>query len=75
MSSGRRRVSRLSGASTTDTSAAIARHAVRQPAPAISHCIHGRMTIEPTPTPEKAMPIASPRRRTNQFGRKSAWPV
>jgi len=57
------------------TSAAIAKHAVRQPAPAISRCSHGRMTITPPPTPENAMPIASPRRRTNQFGRKSACPV
>ena len=31
--------------------------------------------MEPNPTPAKAMLIASPRRRTNQFGRKSAWPV
>ena len=72
MSSGRRRVSRLSGASVTTTSAAIARHAVRHPAPAISRCSHGRITIEPTPTPENAMPIARPRRRTNQFAKKSA---
>jgi hypothetical protein len=50
-------------------------HAARQPDPAISHCSHGRMTIAPTPTPENATPIASPRRRTNQFGRKSACPV
>ena len=32
---------------------------------------HGRIVIEPTPTPEKAMLIASPRRRTNQFVRYS----
>jgi hypothetical protein len=75
MSSGRRRVSKFSGPSVTRTSAAIAMHAARQPDPAISHCSHGRMMIAPTPTPENAMPIASPRRRTNQFGRKSACPV
>src|SRR5690349_17571557 len=27
------------------------------------------------PTPENAIPMATPRRRTNQFGRKNAWPV
>jgi len=32
---------------------------------------HGSKTIDPTPTPEKARLIAKPRRRTNQFGRKS----
>ena len=31
--------------------------------------------IEPTPTPEKAMLSASPRRRTNQLVRYSDWPV
>ena len=30
--------------------------------------------MEPTPTPAKAMPVASPRLRTNQFGRNSDWP-
>jgi hypothetical protein len=68
-------VKKFSGTSVTATSAAIARHAARQPARAISHESHGRITIAPTPTPENAMPIASPRRRTNQFGRKSACPV
>jgi len=75
ISSGRRRVNRFKGASTTTTSPAIATHAVRHPWPAIRRCIQGKMTIEPTLTPENAIPIARPRRRTNQFGRKSAWPV
>ena len=34
----------------------------------------GSITIEPKPTPAKAMLRASPRRRTNQFGRNSDWP-
>ena len=42
---------------------------------AIIDCSHGSSTIAPTPTPEKAMLMARPRRRTNQFGRNSDWPV
>ena len=74
-SSGPRRWSRLSGSSTTSTTAAVAQHAVRQPARSITAWIHGSIAIEPTPTPANAIPIASPRLRTNQLGRKSAWAV
>jgi hypothetical protein len=38
-------------------------------------CTDGKMVIEPTPTPEKAIPMARPRRRTNQLGRMSEWPM
>ena len=55
--------------SSTALMSASARHAQRQPSRAITICSHGSNTIEPTPTPENAIPIASPRRRTNQFGR------
>jgi hypothetical protein len=48
-----------------------AQQAARQPEPAIKLCASGSRTIEPTPTPAKATLIARPRRRTNQFGRKS----
>ena len=49
-------------------------HAVRQPAFSMTSCTEGSSTMEPTPTPAKAMPVASPRRRTNQLGRNSDWP-
>ncbi len=52
----------------------IAVQAVRQPVCSIMCCTHGSSVIEPMPTPAKAMPIASPRRRTNQFGRNSDCP-
>ena len=68
-SSGRRASRRLSGTSSTSTSTAMAQQALRQPARPMSVCSHGSRRIEPTPTPEKATLIASPRRRTNQFGR------
>ena len=49
--------------------------AERQPECTMSVCSQGKSTMEPMPTPEKAMLIARPLRRTNQFGRCSAWPV
>ena len=49
--------------------------AARQPLALIIRWSHGNSTTEPMPTPEKAMPMARPRRRTNQLGRKNAWPV
>ena len=52
----------------------MAEQAVRQPARSISSSTPGSRMIEPTPTPENARLIASPRRRTNQFGRNSDWP-
>ena len=48
--------------------------AARQPAPSMTNCTQGNRVMEPTPTPAKAMPIAIPRRRTNQLGRNSDWP-
>src|SRR5882672_6702080 len=70
MSSGRRRASRFNGASVTTTRPAMARHAVRHPAPAISRWSQGRMTTAQTPTPENATPIASPRRQAEAGGRE-----
>jgi hypothetical protein len=75
MSWGRRRSRRFSGTSRSSTSRPSAQHAARQPERSMRSCTHGRMIIEPTPTPEKARLIARPRRRTNQSGRKSDWPV
>ena len=76
MSSGRRRGSvTLSGNSTTSSRTTSAQHAARQPEAAMSRPSHGNSTMEPMPTPENAMPMASPRRRTNQCGRKSEWPM
>jgi hypothetical protein len=57
------------------TSNASAQQAARHPVCAMSDCSHGSSTIEPRPTPENARLNASPRRRTNQFGRNSDWPV
>ena len=74
MSSGRLRNSRFMGASTTSSSVPMAKQAARQPASSITICTQGNSAIEPTPTPAKAMPIAIPRRRTNQLGRNSDWP-
>ena len=74
MSSGRLRSSRLMGASTTSSRVPMAMQAARQPAPSITSCTQGSSVMEPTPTPAKAMPIAIPRRRTNQLGRNSDWP-
>jgi hypothetical protein len=37
--------------------------------------IHGNSAAEATPTPEKAMPMARPRRCTNQLGRYRACAV
>ena len=68
MSAGRLRSSRLSGNSSTAVMIANTRQAQRQPSRAIMICSHGSRMIEPRPTPENAMPSASPRRRTNQFG-------
>ena len=53
----------------------MAQQAVRQPVAPIRLCSQGKITIEPTPTPENAIPVASPRRRTNQCGRNSEWPT
>ena len=74
MSSGRLRSRRLIGASTISTIRPIAVQAVRQPVCSIMCCTQGSSVTEPMPTPAKAMPIASPRRRMNQFGRNSDWP-
>ena len=74
MSSGRLRSSRLIGASTMSTKRPMVQHAVRQPALSMTSCTAGSSTMEPTPTPANAMPVASPRRRTNQLGRNSDWP-
>jgi hypothetical protein len=62
------------GASTSSTSMPMAQHAVRHPPDWISCCTHGSSVMEPMPTPAKAMPVAKPRRRTNQLGRNSDWP-
>ena len=53
-SSGRRRTSRLSGASSSRTSSPRAQHAVRQPYRSMPSCISGSSSTEPTPTPENA---------------------
>jgi hypothetical protein len=45
--------------------------AVRHPVCPIAYCTHGSSVTEPMPTPANAMPITSPRRCTNQFGRNS----
>jgi hypothetical protein len=37
-------------------------------------CTQGSNVTEPMPTPANAMPIASPRRRMNQFGKNSDCP-
>ena len=73
-SSGRLRSSRLIGARTTSSKAPMAMQAARQPASSMTSCTQGNRVMEPTPTPAKAMPIAIPRRRTNQLGRNSDWP-
>ena len=49
----------------------IAVQAVRHPVCSIMVCTQGSMMMEPMPTPANAMPMASPRRRTNQLGRNS----
>ena len=59
------------GDSTTRTRTPIAVQAVRHPVCSIMVCNKGSMMMEPMPTPANAMPIASPRRRTNQLGRNS----
>jgi len=51
------------------TTMPIHQQAIRHPTPSMRLWTHGRKTMEPTPTPEKATLIASPRRRSNQFGR------
>ena len=53
----------------------MAQHAARQPSRSMIDCSHGSSTMAPTPTPEKAMLMASARRRTNQFGRNCEWAV
>ena len=75
MSSGRRRNSSVSGASTTSRNRPSVQQAVRQSVRSMKNCIHGSITIEPMPTPAKARLMASPRRRTNQLGRNSDCPV
>ena len=50
-------------------------HAARQPSRSMIDCSHGSNTMAPTPTPEKAMLMASARRRTNQCGRNCEWAV
>ena len=52
----------------------IAVQAVRHPVCSIMCCTQGSSVTEPMPTPANASPIASPRRRMNQFGRNSDWP-
>ena len=69
ISSGRCFSSRFSGPSSASTRMPSIQHPLRQPPLAIRDCSQGRMVIEPIPTPENAMLIASPRRRTNQCGR------
>jgi hypothetical protein len=49
------------------TSAAVPEHAVRHPDRTITVWIQGSIRIEPTPTPENAIPMARPRLRTNQI--------
>ena len=66
MSWGRRLKSRLIGKRITRTSSPIVQQAARQPAASITVWSQGKITIDPTPTPEKARLIAKPRRRTNQ---------
>jgi len=68
-SAGRPRTSRLSGASRTNVTTPSVKQAVRQPPRSMRTWSHGNRMIEPTPTPENAMLMARPRRRTNQFGR------
>jgi len=70
MSSGRRYCRRTKG-SSANTVTATATHAYRHPRAAMRLCSHGKITIDAMPTPENAMPTASPRRRMNQFGRNS----
>jgi len=74
ISSGRLRNNRLIGASTTSTMMPIAVQAVRHPVCSIISCTQGSKVTEPMPTPAKAIPIASPRRRMNQFGKNSDCP-
>jgi hypothetical protein len=52
-----------------------AQHADRQPEASMRRASHGNRSIEPMPTPENAIPTARPRRRTNQCGRNSEWPM
>ena len=66
---------RLSGTTTASSRPASAQQAARQPLASIRLCSQGNSTIAPTPTPENAMPVARPRRRTNQCGRISEWPM
>lgn len=70
-SSGRRCSSRCIGASSAINTTPRTAHPAHQPADGMKACSHGRMTIEPTPTPENASPIARPRRRTTQLGRNN----
>ena len=46
----------------------MAMQASRQPSSRMMSCNQGNIKIEPTPAPENASPVASPRRRTNQKG-------
>ena len=69
MSSGRLRSRRLIGASTIRTTIPSVQQALRHPTEAMALCIHGSKVIDPTPTPANAIPIAMPRRRTNQLGK------
>jgi hypothetical protein len=73
MSSGRRRSSKANGDSSTSRSRPSATQPLRQPKRSITDCNSGSSTIDPMPTPAKAMLIARPRRRTNQAGRKRPW--
>ena len=74
ISSGRLCSKRLIGASTTKTIMPIAVQAVRHPVCSIMNCTQGSKVTEPMPTPANAIPMASPRRRMNQFGKNSDWP-
>ena len=69
MSCGRCRTIRLIGTSTTSIRMPSDVLADRHPLCAITWPAQGRRMIEPIPTPPKAIPIASPRCRMNQFGR------
>src|SRR6516225_5947765 len=61
--------SKFIGINAASTSKPSDQQAARQPEPAITLCSHGKIVTDPTPTPEKAMLSASPRRSTNQLVR------
>ena len=67
--------SALIGTSAPNMTIESPRQAARQPRVLMRCCAQGSNTMEPIPTPENAMPSASPRRRTNQLGMKRPCPV